>query len=167
LAEAPSARGAAAEPELEEEPRRRKACEGAWVPRPEGNQYQLRHNQFAAAMVSRFRIPGASPELDYSVSLGRGRSTDYDSYNFLSRTYYEFKTRHEYLPFDRLSQTWMAMSRIVPQAQDQADTIAKCDPGADLVWVFDNDAVADAVRPLIAPFVSAVFAVRWDPETMP
>lgn len=167
LATAPSARGPTAEIEEEEKPRRRPACEAAWVPRPEGNEYQLRHNQFAAAMVARFHIPGASPELDYSVSLGGARSTDYDSYDFLSRTYYEFKTRHEYVPFDRLSQTWMAMSRIVPQAQDQADTMAKCDPGGQLVWVFDNDAVADAVRPLIAPFVDAVFAVRWDPETMP
>lgn len=175
LAQAPSARVATAEREVEVERRRRPACTGVWLPRAEGSPSQVRHNQFAAYMVTKLRIPGASPELDYRIWRGGDRSTDYDSYDFLSRTYYEFKTRFEYVPFGDLPSategqarsTWFAMSRIVAQAQDQASTIATCDPGARLVWIFDNEAVANAARPAIAPFVDGVAATKWNAAKMP
>jgi hypothetical protein len=164
LAQAPSSRVATAEREKARRPQ--PACTAAWVERAEGNKEQLRHNRFAAYMVAKLRIPGASPELDYRVWLGGRQYIDYDSFDFIGRTYYEFKTKHEYMPFD-IQATWFAMSRIVPQAEEQRRTIARCDKGAQLVWFFDDEAVANAVRPAIAGFVDGVAAVKWNPARMP
>jgi hypothetical protein len=138
-------------PPLEPDRRRRRACQSDWVTRRAGTSATNYHNKFAAEMVVEFKIP-ASPDMDYRITKGGLESTDYDSFDSETRTYWEFKTRHDYLPYDRPPKKWLAMSRIFAQAMDQRMTLVNCGLSGDIVWVFEEPHVATAAREYIAPW---------------
>jgi len=149
----------------EDDRRRRKRCSTDWVPRLEDTESQRYHNDFARQMVIDLQIT-ASPDLEFRVY--RGSATvplDYDSHDGLSQDFYEFKTRYQYLPYERLGVTWFATSGMVAQARDQKATMLDCGYYTDLVWVFDNEDVANAARPFLESPDAAdrVIAEYWAP----
>jgi hypothetical protein len=142
----------------------RDPCQGDWQVRPSGGKYTRYHNDFAAAMVARFRLP-ADPEKDYSVSKGGKESTDYDSYDWRGQDLYEFKTRHQYLPYEELSITWIRSSGMAAQAADQNNTRISCGIKGQLIWIFDREEVANAARPLLRQCgVDIVQPESWSPN---
>jgi hypothetical protein len=128
------------------------------------------HNEFAADMVRHFKIP-ASPEMDFRITKGGNQSTDYDSFDG-EDTYYEFKTRHSYLPYEGLTKDprrdrvgfirWMRFAGIYAQAMDQRMSLVNCGVEGKLVWVFDSKDVADAVRENLGGWlIDSVLSVHW------
>ena len=61
--------------------------------------------------------------------------------------------------------TWFATSGMVAQARDQKATMLDCGYYTELVWVFDNEDVANAARPFLESPDAAdrVIAMYWAP----
>jgi Domain of unknown function (DUF4157) len=149
----------------EDERRRRKRCSTDWVPRIEDSESQRYHNDFARQMVADLHIP-ASPELEFRVYRGSASvPLDYDSHDGASQDFFEFKTRYQYLPYETLGVTWFATSGMVAQAHDQKATMLDCGYHGELVWVFDNEDVANAARPFLqgAGGADRIIGRRWAP----
>jgi hypothetical protein len=157
-------------PEQRERRRPREPCRRLWVERPTGSLAMRYHNEYAAAMVTRLRISNVSPDLDFRITKEGMRRTDYDSYDEEKEIYYEFKTKHDYLANEGLSPgdarawvRWMRMSEIFVQAWDQRMTLVRCGFDAEIVWIFEEPRVADAVRWVIGGWpIDRVIAMRWD-----
>lgn len=150
--------------EPEDKRRRRKECDTEWVPRSADTPSQEYHNEFARQMVVDLHI-FAPPDAEWRVHRGRTAvHLDYDSYDPETETYFEFKTRYDYLPYEQLGVKWFATSRLVAQARDQKETMIRCGFDGDLVWVFDSNEVANAARPYLtgADAADRVIAVDWD-----
>jgi hypothetical protein len=150
--------------------RRRRPCGRGWVSRSTGDWKTRMHNEFAAAMVAKY-VPHAPPGQDYQITKGGLRSTQYDSYDEDADTYYEFKTRHQYVGQEGLTPedppayiAWMRKAEIISQATDQRETLVRCaSENSKLVWIFDTNEAANAVRAVIGGWlVDEVIAERWD-----
>jgi hypothetical protein len=149
----------------EDERRRRRRCWTDWVPRIEDTESQRYHNDFARQMVTDLQIT-ASPDLEFRVYRGSASvPLDYDSHDGISQDFFEFKTRYQYLPYEQLGITWFATSGMVAQARDQKATMLDCGYYSELVWVFDNEDVANAARPFLesADAADRVIAQNWVP----
>jgi hypothetical protein len=156
-------------PDAQPQRRRRDPCRRLWVARPTGSLQMRYHNDYAAYLVAKL-IPGASPDLDFRVTKGGLRRTDYDSYDAEKEVYYEFKTRHDYLRNEGLVPgeprgwiRWMRISEIIAQAWDQRETLIRCGFDGDLVWIFEDESAATAVRAVLGGWpIDRVIAMRWD-----
>jgi hypothetical protein len=100
------------------------------------------------------------------LEIGSGTTAaalDYDSHDNFSQDFYEFKTRYQYLPYEQLGAAWFATSGMVAQAHDQKATMLLCGYYGELVWVFDNEDVANAARPYLQSPDAAdrVIAQTW------
>jgi len=80
-----------------------------YQPHDRGGRELIAH-ELTHLVQRRFKLP-ASPEMDDGVSKTGKESPDYDSYDIRSQDLDEFKTRHQFLPYDELSITWLRSQR--------------------------------------------------------
>ncbi|MFF0991447.1 hypothetical protein ACFYE1_16405 [Kocuria sp. CPCC 205315] len=145
---------------------KRRPCQTSWVPRVGGNRLKRYHNDFCEAMIIRMKLP-VSPLLEYKVTTGGKTFTQFDTYDSSSYTYYDFKTRYEYIGDDSNPKAWMAVNGLFSDAEKQRMTLVNCGLEGDLVWIFDTAKAADAVRSFLGGGwpLDQVLCMPWSPHS--
>lgn len=134
------------------------------MPRVGGDWKKNYHNDYCEAMIVEMRLP-ASPLLEYRVNAGGLKFTQFDSFDERSDTYYDFKTRYQYLPYETNPRAWIAHNGLFADAQKQRNALERCNLPGEIVWIFDIQEVADTVQEFLGVYeLDSVQFRPWKPR---